>query len=108
MVWPDSSAVEQEPFKLLVLGSNPSRVTDRDFPEAAEIWLWLGWVSQSSAKPRLNSGTSRRSVKKKFEPTVFAPIAKSEHVFFARAIFAHDSALPTHCLIGSSQLEPLV
>jgi hypothetical protein len=47
----------------------------------------------------LKVGKSRRLVKKKFEPTVFAPITKSEHVFFARAIFAHESALPMKLLL---------
>ncbi|OGH17822.1 MAG: hypothetical protein A3C22_02425 [Candidatus Levybacteria bacterium RIFCSPHIGHO2_02_FULL_37_10] len=58
------------------------------------------------SKPFLKETESLRSVKKKFEPTVFAKIAKSSFVFFARAIFSHSRALSMNSFIGSSRLEP--
>ena len=91
-----------------VFGTRISVRAEREIWGWPEIWLCAGSGAQSFAKPLFRVGTSRRLVKKKFEPTVFAPIAKSEHVFFGRAIFAHDSALPIHSLKGSSQLEPSV
>ena len=62
--------------------------------------------AKSVAKPNLYATESRQSVKKKFEPTVFAKIAKSSFVFFARAIFPHNRALSTNSFIGSIRLEP--
>ncbi|OGY13306.1 MAG: hypothetical protein A3A77_02665 [Candidatus Blackburnbacteria bacterium RIFCSPLOWO2_01_FULL_40_20] len=69
-------------------------------------WLCAGGGAQSSAKPFLYETASCRLVKKKFEPTVFPKNDNSSDVFFARAIFAHESALPMKFLKGSSQLEP--
>ncbi len=42
-----SSAVEQEPFKLLVTGSNPVRLTELEIPKESEGWS--GWVGSARA-----------------------------------------------------------
>jgi hypothetical protein len=44
-------------------------------------------AASASNPPFLKLADSRRSLKKKFEPTVFAMIDKSWQLFFARAIF---------------------
>src|SRR3990172_3163572 len=87
-------------------GSIPRSPTESESAKLSLDWLCAEGVAQSSAKPFLYETASCRLVKKKFEPTVFPKNANSSDVFFARAIFAHDSALPIHSLKGSSQLEP--
>ncbi|PIP31544.1 hypothetical protein COX24_03015 [bacterium (Candidatus Gribaldobacteria) CG23_combo_of_CG06-09_8_20_14_all_37_87_8] len=62
--------------------------------------------ADSAAKGKFKFAESRRFIKKKFEPTFFAMIAKSWQLFFSRAIFCACKAQFTNSLIGSSQEFP--
>ncbi len=49
--WGGSSTVEQHPFKLLVQGSNPCRLTDKVFPSDEPAARRLRGDKRSAAKP---------------------------------------------------------
>ena len=73
--------VEQEPFKLLVLGSNPRRLTKKEIELEVGAALAAPASSDSAAKGKSKFGESRRFIKKKFEPTFFAMIDKLWQLF---------------------------
>ena len=75
-VWPDSAVVAQKPFKLLVQGSNPCRVTKKEIESEVGAALAAPASADSVAKAKFKSAESRLSLKKKFEPTFFAMIDK--------------------------------
>ncbi len=67
---PGSSVVEQEPFKLLVLGSNPSRVTFKKSSPSGWIFLDLA-DDRILTKSLIFESTRKQDLRAKQEVTLF-------------------------------------
>ena len=98
--------VEQLPLKESVGGSSPSALTRKEIESEVGAALAAPASTDSAAKAKSKSAESRRSFKKKFEPTFFAMSARSWQLFSARATFCACKAQFTNSLVGSSQQLP--
>src|SRR3989344_948403 len=98
--------VEQQPFKLFVLGSSPSRLTLSDIAEWAVADGRLPRQDLTESKPRLGTKERRLSERLKFEPAFLARDEISCKLFFPSAIFTQFIELFMNSSKGSSQLEP--